>query len=333
MSGTNVAQNADIGGALSLDGLPISTLQAIYHAATGKTESLTKRINGNVLVQANDIDRLYLMLMQQIENIEKPVPPTVTVVVKTEEAKIQRHSSWEHFKTFRTNEYSVTSEISLKIEMLISLPSAPAPQRLSIVVNLDSALPMLAHENYAPGPSLIDYMVLVGEEWRTCRVSVDFVDFLVAQRFTAAVEEWFQQLERMEKSKLNSLMLKGWRIIRDTAEAMPFVGFAIFLYTYSQLNPSLPTDLGSPLRALSLAVAILSLLYLLRNQFIHSVMSRLTRNVLPSVIILTTGDDRRFKDYKKKRTSAGATFAAWLALPVITVLLNVASNYIYDFIR
>jgi len=48
-------------GAVSISSLPKTALQAIYHAATGKTESLTKDITGNVVINVGDIDRLFEM--------------------------------------------------------------------------------------------------------------------------------------------------------------------------------------------------------------------------------------------------------------------------------
>jgi hypothetical protein len=79
--------------ALSLDSLPKTALQAIYHAVTGKTESMSKSLRGNVLVTSADFDRLYQMLREQMGHYTLLAEPTVTVVVKCDSSRTVTYSS------------------------------------------------------------------------------------------------------------------------------------------------------------------------------------------------------------------------------------------------
>ena len=113
----------------------------------------------------------------------------------------------------------------------------------------------------------------------------------------------------------------------------PLVGLAAFVAFYGARHPDYPDTLSAPLSSAALAIAIMAILSSTKGQMAVFFMRRLTHNILPTIILLTTGDERRFDDYQKARASASTTIAAWLMLPVISILLNIASNYIYDYFR
>jgi hypothetical protein len=56
---------------LPIASLPKTALQAIYHAVTGKTENLARSLTGNVVISSADVDRLYEMLLDQLDIHEK----------------------------------------------------------------------------------------------------------------------------------------------------------------------------------------------------------------------------------------------------------------------
>lgn len=82
MTGTDDLRDANSAAVVPLDSLPKTALQAVYHAVTGKTENLAKEFRGNVIVTADDIDRLHAMLLDQLGLHGPALGPTVTVVVK-----------------------------------------------------------------------------------------------------------------------------------------------------------------------------------------------------------------------------------------------------------
>jgi len=207
-------RGVDTGGGdiVQIDSLPKTALQAIYHAVTGKTESLSKNINGNVIISSADIDRLYEMLLDQLAIHEKVIEPTCTVVVKNENQRSTTYSSWERFKALRVSNHDVTSEITLKLEFVIKLPETPNPQRCIVNVNLDSALPIINKDKSKepPSPQDLGFIIVVGSNWRTVSLSIDFVDFLVAKAFMAVVEEWFSTLNKTPINRFNDILLKNF---------------------------------------------------------------------------------------------------------------------------
>ena len=62
-------------------------------------------------------------------------------------------------------------------------------------------------------------------------------------------------------------------------------------------------------------------------------VSRLTRNIVPSVIILTEGDERAYTNYIGKLNSSTNTVLAYVGVVIATVAMNVASSFIYAYLR
>jgi len=165
---------------VELASLSKTTLQSIYHAVTGKTESMSEAFNGNVIIKSADIDTLYGRLMDQISIHKQFSPPTITITVKYDGEKTARYSSWELYKkTFHSNS-SLTSEFIIKIECLLEIPGASSYQRCIINVAIDSSMPLLTSNNFrediADGPGLFFFL---REDWRAIFVSIDYVDFIV----------------------------------------------------------------------------------------------------------------------------------------------------------
>jgi hypothetical protein len=81
------------GEVVVLQPLPASAVQALYHAATGKTENLEKQLIKNFIIRKNDLEQLYFKVLQQLEHFEKVAGPTVTVKVRFHNNESQQFSS------------------------------------------------------------------------------------------------------------------------------------------------------------------------------------------------------------------------------------------------
>lgn len=194
MSGNGGYGSSDL--QVSLDNMPRTALQAIYHAVTGKTENLSKTLKKNVIIRHAEVEQLYLRMTQQIEHYGPLVKPTVTVVLKQADSKSLQYSSWEKFRDFQINSTEITSELNLQFEFITHLPNTPGPQRFVLNINLDSGLPFVRSraKNDLNGLyfSLFSFLA---KDFPTVRISIDFVDFLIAKIFAASVEEWFNGLD------------------------------------------------------------------------------------------------------------------------------------------
>jgi hypothetical protein len=116
-------------------GLPATAVQALYHAATGKTENLTKQLSKNFIIRESDLNQLYFKIMQQLEHFERVAGPTVTIKVQFDNRESQQFSSWVGFKLSDSGKTEIVSNVVLKFEFVIKLPEVPVPQRY--VVNID----------------------------------------------------------------------------------------------------------------------------------------------------------------------------------------------------
>jgi hypothetical protein len=100
--------------ALVIHPVPASTLQALYHAATGKTENLQKRFTKNFLVRRHGIEQLYIKILQQLDLFERVAGPTVTIKVGFHNHESQQFSSWERFKIFDMRKAEIVSAVVIK---------------------------------------------------------------------------------------------------------------------------------------------------------------------------------------------------------------------------
>ena len=154
--------------AITLGELPNSALQAIYHAVTGKTESMSRDLYENVVVRFHDIKNIVSQIVDQLKIHKNICDPTITIVTKYDNEKSVTHSSWERFEKLQENHSDVTSEITIKIETVIKIPNTVSDQRITINLNIDSAMPIIMedrkknHEKFDFG-----FFVFVRNPWRT----------------------------------------------------------------------------------------------------------------------------------------------------------------------
>jgi hypothetical protein len=319
--------------ALSIEDMPKAALQAIYAAVTGKTERLSKRLRGNVRICFADVERLHDGIKQHIEHLEILAPPTVTVVVKAEDAQSFQHSSWEHFQKLQPNTLSVTSELTIKIEFVMVLPKGVGPQRLVMTVNLDSSLPIIAPVDEGPlDDPMADFIVALGDKWPTCFITIDFVDFLVAQRFSGVVENWFSDLEKIPVSGLNMMLVRSWGMVRELFEAGALLGFAAFLVGYVLFTGDATNSLRDAILAGAVGVGIYAFSKAIVAQLRTLSQKKIASNIMPSVILLTEGDRRRLAQFEGRRAKSGATIWSILGSTGAAIMLNLAASYIFTYL-
>jgi hypothetical protein len=224
-------------GAIQLDSLPKSVLQSIYNVVTGKTESMSKDIEGNVLIKSEDISRLYDMLLDQLCVYTKVVEPKSTVVVKHSNHKSVTYSSWERFNALQVNNNEITSEMIIRLESLLRLPDTPGPQRCVLTINIDSSLPVIVGNR-----KRLDVLEQAGifffmsRPWNTVQVSIEFVDFIVAKSMYGVVEEWFSALQKTPKKRFNSFLIAYSNSIRVFVGQLGRIGMATYLISHAIIS-------------------------------------------------------------------------------------------------
>ncbi len=318
---------------LPLDSLPKPVLQELYHAVTGKTENISAILKGNVIVTANDFERLHGMLLDLLSVYDVVVDPTVTVLIKHENGKTTTYSSWARFKTFDITNYEVTSELSIRFEILIKLPQTPRPQRCIVDVNLDSGLPLLSKKsNKLLALNGLDFAFFITFEWNTVKISIDFVDFLVAKSLSGVVEEWFRTLVKAPSRKLDRLLLVNQSLIRRVLQQLGRLGTAVFLIAYVIFNSRNLTNLGQVVLAGAVSLIIWVIAVILEAPVASKIFRRVSVNLVPSVILLTESDNREYNNVLKQHNSAYATVLGLAGTVIFALTTNVVASYIYTFL-
>jgi hypothetical protein len=311
-----------------LDKLPKTTLQALYHAVTGKTETYSKSLRRNVVIRFADIDRLNQQIRQQIEHYQLVSDPTITVVVKTDHNQRSQYSSWERFSNFQTNSTDLTSEIILKYEFLIQLPNTPAPQRCIVTVALDSGLPMLPGTGEDSLPDSIIIFFGGPGEWQSVRITIDFVDFLIARVFTSVIEAWFQSLEKTECPDWARFCQRHFERIGGGWRHISTIGLACFLATFAYTyrgEISIKDVLYLVAISLVAFVALKVVFSFLETAFNKNLSSML----VPSAILITEGDKRCYNKVLEPRNSFLNSIWKIIIAAVSAVTLNIVASYVY----
>lgn len=321
MSGTSI----DLSQEGALDKLPRSFVQALYHAVTGKTESLSSVLRGNVAVNINDIQRLYDMLHQRIEHYNPLVSPTVTVVVEDEDNHSFSHSSWEHFKLFNNHSVKITSEVTIKFEFLLQPPNTQAPQRCIINVLIDSGLPVVVRDG---GPKDFDpWLISILNDWRTVKSKIEFVDFLIAKTFESTIEEWFKSLESVPKSRFVSFISLKMMSIRMASAHLGRIGAALFLAGYLYFNHGIG-DTTKFAYAIALGLGLWGGLQIFMNMGMKAFSLHITNALLPTVILITEGDRRAYEKTCTRLKSSIWSGGGVLASVLGSIALNLLASYI-----
>lgn len=314
---------------LPIANLPPSALQAIYHHVTGKTENMSQSFNGNVLIESHDVDRLHQMIIDQVATHHVEFGPTVTIEVKHANERSFHHSSWEHYKNIVPANNEITSEITLKFEFVLDLQNTAGPQRCSVSIMMDSSLPVINDEKFL-GKRPYGFWVFFSREWMTARVSIDFVDFMIARGFAGVVEEWFKGLAPSPTPILNSKLLNGYGVFSSISSQMGRLGFSIFLAIYVYLNQS-TLELARLTYAVCAGFSVWSLYAIIRPPIMQAILKRITSNIVPSVLLLSPADKKCYDRIAKALSSTRATVAGMVMTILLSVAINLISSYIYSY--
>lgn len=321
------------GGLIQIDKLPKTILQNIYHTVTGKTENLSKDLHGSVIINADDIDHLYAMINDQRCLYDNEFDPTVTVVVKHATERSVTYSSWARFKALSVGDHEITSEITIKMEFVLRLPQTQGPQRCVVSINLDSSLPLIRKRNdESMDYEQFGFFVFISREWRAVKVSIDFVDFLVAKSFSGVVEEWFSRLRRTKTNTFQGFILGKHLLIRNILNQMGRIGMAIFLAAYVYFSGEKFGSLRQETLGVSLGLVIWSLSVISEHWISSGIFRRIAKNIVPAVILLTSADRSCFAGVEKMANSQTKTVLGVIGAILGGIAINILASFIYAMI-
>ncbi len=260
-----------------------------------------------------------------------PVAPTVTVVVKESAGRTLQYSSWERYVKLEASTSELTSEVRIKVEFLISFPNTPAAQRCVINLSLDFGLPHHVNQGQADDDDGFLRFIMTLSDYLTCQVSIEFVDFLLAKVFLGVVEEWFGALEPVPRSSLMTVTYRNRHLINSVAGSFARLGVAAFIAAYAWFGRA---DLGNFQKAayaISIGFCTWAVVAVIVSEGQRSFRRYVGRCVLPSVILLSEGDNRAFATAKARSEKSVSSVVSITASAVLAIVLNVAASYLFVF--
>jgi len=325
------ASNQDISRSISsLGNLPVSAIQGLYHAATGKTENLKKLFNGDYIIRYEDVEQLYYKITQFLEHYNVCAGPTITVQVKFEGGESQQFSSWERFKGFDLGKAEIVSDLTLKVEALVLLPGqADKPQRYIINVNLDSKLPVFAKSDQ-PGEFLMPMFLI--RQIPSVSVSVEYIDYLFAKNICSVVEDWVGKLESIKQTKFILKLEEfssSWGYI---FARVGFLGGAIFALTYTWIARDRTISITELINLASIGVILATITSLLSGAIGQGFEKALRKGLIPPCLILTAGDKRAMTDIKTEAQNSLQSVMLHLSSVLLALAVNLAASFLYSWL-
>lgn len=312
---------------VSLSNASASLIQAIYHAATGKTENLSKRYTRNVIVRKGDLDQLKYKLKQQLDLHELVVEPTISIKAIFNNEEQQQYSSWERFSALETSRTEITSEIIVRYEFLIKLPnSTEKPQRYIVTVDIDSHLPLVADK-----PTHIEIPWFVIRKFPTITISIDFIDYLLAKNLQHVIEGWHHALEEVKSPNWVEWCCAkqlNWRFLLSR---IGYLGSAGFIGMYLWQRGGVINSVGE----LGYLIAVLICFSVFTNiatTYIGIWFSEtIHRSLVPSTILLTVGDERAFSKVTKEQSKSFTHMFSAVGGTLLAIIVNVAASFLYSW--
>lgn len=300
-----------------------SVVQALYHAATGKTENLTKRLAKNYIIRKNDIDQLYHKLKQQLDQYEIVAGPTVTILVKFQNKENHQFSSWERFQIFDSGKHELVDDVIIKLEFVVRIPSTPEPQRYIVTVDIDSRLAVVEQAMQSK------FILIYIEDLPSIVASVDYIDYVCAKNFIQTIEDWFDSLEESPNSRLLQLLRRSDIPYKDIFLAVGNLSAAAFIGVFGYLK----VDDFPGFKQISYFIAVTIVVWTITQLICRYLSNRfediLLRSFVPPIIVLTKGDERAFARSCERNSKTVPKLVFSAASALVTGALNLLVGYLY----
>jgi hypothetical protein len=303
-----------------LDNLPPAVMQALYHQVTGKREKLTKAYNDNYIIRHSDIKNLLEKIEQTLAQFNYQATST-NVTVFHHDGEELAYSSWEKFNQYDLTKTEPISEIILEVEFLLAVPNVGKHQSYKISVDMQSYV--LLETDEVPSTGIGNGYR--GEDDDCIRTSIEYIDYVVARSFSAAIEDWAKGLE---KSKLLGKRWSATRYLRwRSEELLTSIGAAATAFTTANIIVALQPTMPQPV-AVALVGGAGVISYYLSGYLFNYAFNRLGFSALFPYIIINKGDKRNHGKFVERRERASKL--GWLVLGtgVFGILAQILSRVI-----
>lgn len=304
--------------------LTIQQLQDVYSQVTGKAEELAR--NALVLFQITmeDLRQLNCKVQQLCEQYNI-VGKTCDITVTHSEDNKEKFSSFERFSMYDTARTAATTEIVLNYNFLIVLPKIKQPQSYAITVRLASQIAMQKEiERDRPFPG---HTVLLG---RNIRISVKYIDYLVAKNFLDSINQWIKCLPTVPQPSVITWLKKRSHLV---PRIFQYVGLGIISFLVVRTAPLVIANSPGDLKQL-FSVSFYSALSIFLTFRFSRFLGRIIENEIDasyalSSLQLNRGDVKLLQDAKNaNKWSLLKVIMAFLGMVLVGVLQNLLAEWV-----
>ncbi|GEM_PF-5407358 len=314
-----------------------AVIQAIYRAATGKPDKLTRSFPGNFVVTRDDIEHLHQRMKQSILSYDILDDPTTTIIIDYDNDEKEQFSSYDNYIKSGTHRPELISEILIVYEFIIKPPkkqdNQTKPQRYIVNISIDSKLPVLKMDKESIENIFISssWFYIIGHH--SINVSVDYIDFMYGKVFKNVVEEWVSTIKVNKTSRLTMWCAEKLMIWPIIFKRLSFLGLGIFLWTYSLLRN------GNEIQTIELVNILASVftIFFLSTFIFEWIGVKFTNviksSVIPSAIVITRGDQTFYNEQIRRKENQRIGAAKNIMGAILTTALHSIAGYIAAAIK
>lgn len=300
----------------------MQVLQGIYNEITGKSEELTKGYNADFQLTFQDLEQLHTKISQLYEQYSIPTHNESVTVYYYKDTR-ETFSSFDRFRLFNKSSLSCVESVLMKYNFLIILPKTKKPQNYTISIRLASKI-TIAKKMEEDIPGTLRFIRVMGSQ--TARVTVNYVDYLVARNFIDAIDGWIQGLPKNETNSILKLLTKHSHYFPEIAKySLGILAFYLALIIVPKYLPPNVQDLNVLATVIVSTLGAMFMMFSLGN-FLGSLTEDALDEYFPvTYIALTRGDELQIGRAGKKNFWKGMKAIAGV---IGTLLLGIIASVI-----
>ena len=133
-----------------------------------------------------------------------------------------------------------------------------------------------------------------------------------------------------KKDDWNVFLAKNGALVSTFLSSGAQIGFAIYLCAYAFLNDGQSIVFQSLIYAIAFAIILWAMFSLATRILSKKIVKRISKNMIPTVILLTDADNNLYSEIQSKRNSAQATVVGIIGTVIFAVAVNILSSYLYS---
>ena len=182
-----------VGEGSSASRVSFQLLQSIYSELTGKSETLNKLFNVPYQFGASDIEELFHILRQTCEQYSVTAE-NVNIKLYHEDDSHERLSSFERYRMLSASSNSPVHIFEMTYNFLLIPSKGQHPQSYKVEIRLYSKMSLMRklRESAERVPS--ELLEIFGGP--TASVEIEYVDYVVARSFLAAIDHWIKGVKQ-----------------------------------------------------------------------------------------------------------------------------------------